>query len=378
VKRALLVASLVALPVTPAVAQSPEPPPRPKLDANADTNDWETYYDYGVRHLQRFPERAYHAFYWASRLAPWSGDPLYAQWVAFHMRDVPRFGRYLDDDRKVLAAPDVRRADALVRIAFLRNPFVHRALEMALYDALPGSWRSDIMTRAWIAYANQRLDKATELFGRAIAEKPDKYFRFRHIRAVLFVAHNQLDSAIAELRAVLDQTRRLDEKDLVHVYESKAFYEYAIGRIYAARGARTAAREAFERALTEDLAYAPAHVGLATLAESAGDKAAALASYAQAVDITPLDGVYRYQYAVALLKAQRLAEGLEQINRAIALEPDYADAYVFKASAQEQLGQPDSARVAYRMYLHRAARNAQNHSLATRRLAALDSVPPRP
>ncbi len=56
---------------------------RPRLDAKADTNDWEAYYDFGVDNLQRFPSRAYDAFYWAARLAPWSGDPLYAQWVAF-------------------------------------------------------------------------------------------------------------------------------------------------------------------------------------------------------------------------------------------------------------------------------------------------------
>jgi Tfp pilus assembly protein PilF len=365
----------IALPLfsLPAAAQKPDIP-RPKLESGADTNDWESYYEYGVRHLQLMPGRAFDAFYWASRLAPWTADPLYAQWVAFHMRDLRRFERYLDDDEKVLRAPDVQRSDSLLRLAFLRNPFVHRALEMAIFDALPGRWRGDVLTRAWIAYANQKFDQATELFARAIAQKPEKRYRLRHIRAVLFVAARQYDSAHAEMTALLEKARQLDEKSLVRVYESKAFYEYAIARLAIARGQRQAAREALERALLEDLAYGPAHVWLASLSEASGDMASAAASFDHAVELTPSDALYRYQYAVALIKASRFQEGLEQINYAIGLEPFYADSYVFKGSAHEQLGQVDSARVAYRAFLDRAARNAQNRSLATRRLAALEAA----
>ena len=369
----LTCAIMFALAASPLGAQTRDAPKRSKLDAKADTNDWEAYYEYGVRNLQRSPRYSLDAFYWASRLAPWSADPLYAQWVAFHMRDVPRFQRYLDDDQKVLTAPDVQRSDSLLRVAFLRNPFVHRAMAMALFDALPGTWGGDVVSRAWLAYANQKLDRATELFGRAISDKPDKLYRLRHVRAVLFVTQKQYDSALAEVTALLDQTRRLDENELVRVYESKAFYEYAIGRLELARGNSQAAREAFERALIEDLTYGPAHVWLAGLSEAAGNTESAMGSYAQAVDLTPSDAIYRYQYAVALMKANRMQDGLEQINQAIALEPYFADSYVFKATAHEQLGQPDSARVAYRTYLDRAARNAQNRARVTERLAALDS-----
>jgi tetratricopeptide (TPR) repeat protein len=346
---------------------------RPKLDSKADTNDWEAYYDYGVENLQRHPDRAYDAFYWAARLAPWSGDPLYAQWVAFHLRDVPRFALYLDNDPKVLTAPAVRAVDSSVSRAFLRNPFVHRALEMALYDALPGGWRGDVLTKAWLAYTNQRFDQANELFGKAIAQKPDRYYRLRHIRAVLFVTFKQYDSAITEITALLDKARAVEssEKELVRAYESKAFYEFAIGQLEASRGNRKAAREAFERALTEDLAYAPAHVALGALSEGAGQREAALASYAQAVDLAPADAVYRQQYASALLKARRAQDAIDQLNQAIALERYYAESYVFKARAHEMLQQPDSARSAYQIYLMLAARNAPNRGLATQRLASL-------
>jgi tetratricopeptide (TPR) repeat protein len=374
----LICALLLAFSASVAGAQPPNAPRRPKLDAQADTNDWDSYYEFGVRHLQRFPRRASDAFYWASRLAPWSADPLYARWVAFHLREIGRFELYLEDNEKVMSAPDVQQADSILRTAYLRNPFVHRTLEMALFDALPGVWGRDVLTRAWLAYAGQKLDQANDLFARAIASNPAKRYRYRHMRAALFVSGRQYDSALAEMTALIDHSRQLDEKELVRAYESKAFYEYAIGRLEGVRGNRNAAREAFERALTEDLAYAPAHIWLAVLAEQRGDATAALASYAQAVDLMPSDGVYRYQYAVALMKAERTREGLEQIDRAIALEPYYADSYIFRASAHEQLGQPDSARVSYRAYLARAARNAPHMVRATQRLAALENASPPP
>ena len=93
------------------------------------------------------------------------------------------------------------------------------------------------------------------------------------------------------MTALLEKARQHDEKELVHVYESKAFYEYAIGRLELARGNQQPAREAFERALIEDLAYGPAHVWLATLSDPSGDTASAMASYAQALDLAPMDPV---------------------------------------------------------------------------------------
>jgi tetratricopeptide (TPR) repeat protein len=368
-------AAMLAFSANFASAQSVEPPRRPKLEAKADTNDWESYYDYGIRVLRTFPQRSYEAFYWASRLAPWTADPLYAQWVAFHLRNIRRFERYLDDDSNVLMAPDVQRVDSALALAFLRNPFVHRALETTLWEAL-GVWGSSLLIRAWGAYGSQKLDKATEMFGRAIAEKPEKLFRYRQVRAVLFVAAKQYDSALAEMTAVVDETRRRDQKELVREYESKAYYEYAIGRLESARSNPKAAREAYERALVEDLAYAPAHIALALMADEERNHTSALTSFAQAVEIRPSDPVYRYQFAVALMKAGRMQEGLDQIERVIVLEPYFAEPYLFKGAAHEQLGKPDSARLAYQLYLDRAPRNAPNRAHATRRVAALESGPP--
>lgn len=365
--RALGAASLLALTI-PAGAQTPR---RPKLDSKADTNDWEAYYAYGVNQLRKAPRRAYDAFHWASRLAPWSGDPLYAQWIAFHMEQPGRFELYLRDDKKVLDDPQVQRADSILGVAFIRNPFVHRTLEIALYDELPGRWGSDAVTRAWLLYANQNFAPANKLFGDVIRDDPRRYPRLRHVRATLFVAARQYDSARAEMTALVTALREADENELVRTYESKAFHEYAIGRIESVRGNRAAAREAFERALTEDLSYAAAHAGIGALARTPGGAAE---SFAQAVELWPSDGVFRHVYAASLLEAGRLQESLDQINHAIALEPHYAESYVIKGGAYEMLGQADSARVAYRTFLDRASRNAESRTRVSQRLTSLEST----
>ena len=50
------------------------------------------------------------------------------------------------------------------------------------------------------------------------------------------------------------------------MYESKALLEHSIGLVQQRLGNKSAAKEAFGRALQEDLSYFPAHVQLAYLA----------------------------------------------------------------------------------------------------------------
>ena len=120
------------------------------------------------------PRQSLDAFYWASRLAPWSADPLYAQWVPFTCATsaVPAL---LDDDQRCCR----RRRPRSIRFGASRSAQSVRASrngDGALRCA-PGHWGGDVFTRAWLAYAN-RSSRGTELFGRAISQKPDKFYRF--------------------------------------------------------------------------------------------------------------------------------------------------------------------------------------------------------
>src|SRR5712692_402598 len=77
---AMLAAAFAPVLITPARWQ--QPPRRPRLAAEADTNDAVSYYQLGVERLERNPDAAAAAFYWAARLDPLSAQAWYGQYVA--------------------------------------------------------------------------------------------------------------------------------------------------------------------------------------------------------------------------------------------------------------------------------------------------------
>lgn len=73
----LLAAATLCLTVAPlASAGAQKVPKRPKLFAGADTNSWYAYYQLGVQSLDKRPEQADAAFYWAMRLNPTVPEPM--------------------------------------------------------------------------------------------------------------------------------------------------------------------------------------------------------------------------------------------------------------------------------------------------------------
>jgi len=122
-------------------------PVRPRLAAEADTNDWQAYFDYGVEQLQRVPGRADAAFYWAGRLDPWRSEPFYGRWVTFWMRHDGDWADYLAENPRILRNPEVRRADSLLLAALVgaKRPSVTTALGELTAQGLverrdDGSW----------------------------------------------------------------------------------------------------------------------------------------------------------------------------------------------------------------------------------------------
>src|SRR5713101_1954999 len=87
----LLVASMMAASSwSPLQGQKGKTPKRPDLGVGADTNFAPAYYGYGLSVVQRDPQKAAEAFYWAARLDPTWAQPLYARRIALLMAE-PRF-----------------------------------------------------------------------------------------------------------------------------------------------------------------------------------------------------------------------------------------------------------------------------------------------
>ena len=351
-----IAAALAVLVVAPAL--SAQEPPRPRLPRGADVHDWEAYFELGETLFERRPDRAAQAFYWASRLDPSRAEPLFAQWAAHFAADEGTWVAYIQDDPRALSRPDVLRADSLAQLAFDRNPFVHRGLEAALWTSLGRRLRWDSEMFAFVAYARGQFPEAADAFGRMIGDQPGRRFRLLHWRALSYVGAGQLEPATADLQSLLQILREQDQQTLVGYYQSKARWEYALGMLYQARNDARNARSAYERALAEDLSYAPAHAALSRLSLLLRRPDDAVASAAQAVEIAPHDPVMHLALGNALMAAETYDQAVEAFRRVIRMEPYWAEPYLRLAQAHDAGGNAAEAVAAYRAWAERAPHRA--------------------
>jgi hypothetical protein len=352
-----------------------EGPGRPNLARSADRNDWTAYFDYGAAAIRSRPRRADSAFYWASRLDPSRGEPLFGRWVAFWLQDIGRFEAYLEEIPSTLTLPEVVRADSFYRRSLERNPFVPQNLRVLPYAALPGEWLTDVGTQGWLAYAKGDYRSALERFGRLVIRNPQRYVGVHYYRALAFVPMHHFDSAGAEMQTLISTLRRRDTTGTTsHVYESKELVEYGIGLLARAQGDGAGARAAFERSLAENLGFAPAHAELGDLAFERRDWVAAAAEYGLAVELAPSDGWMRFRYGSLLANIGRPADAVPELKLAIELEPYFADPYLALSAALEATGEWQGAMRAIEDYLARAPRRATELiARAQRRLTVLRS-----
>jgi predicted Zn-dependent protease len=285
-------------------------PRRPKLDPAADTNSASAYYFFGLQELRNRPDRAADAFYWASRLEPAWAEPLYGRRTALLLTDRRRLIDFVFGKEYVHRSAEVRRADSLLYLALLQNPFLHRALDRILIEQVIeeltgerpfGNWaRDNPDMAAWFAYSQGKFGAAAPYYAEAIKRKP-KAFWLRDDRARNYYMMGQYDSSLTDMSVVLDSLRQREDKNVVVFYQSKAMYEYSIGMIHIQRKDLTAAREAFGRALAEDLSFYMAHARLAEVAFALGDTAGAETELDLAVQLSGEDASLRYRYGQLML-----------------------------------------------------------------------------
>ena len=344
---------------------------RPKLAADADTNSWEAYFDFGVKQLRQSPRKAEAAFVWSSRLNPTRAEPLFGRWVAFWRRNPGWFEDYVAEKPWVIDSPQILQVDSLYWRALLRNPFVPRHLAVLLYEQLPGRWGVDPFTIGVLAYSAGRYDEATQNFNRMLRDDSVKNYRVRFYLALCHTATRQFDSAATQIRALLGEMHRRSEAHLAYFYDSRELLQYSLGMLHRALGANAQASEDMGQSLTENLAFYPAHAELGELALGADNKNQAVAEYAQATELGPDDGVMHYRYGQVLQQVGRLNEAEVELRHAVELEPYYAPAYFALALVLESLGQRPGAVEQYRMFLALADQGDTQIDLARRRIAAL-------
>ncbi|HEY2375358.1 MAG TPA: tetratricopeptide repeat protein [Gemmatimonadaceae bacterium] len=364
-----------------AAGQKPKDEPRrPKFPAGVDTNSAQVYYDFGLEHLERDPDQAADAFYWAARINPTSADAYYARRCALLLADRYRFQKYMIDDRRTLESDDVKRIDSLYLYALTINPFLYRKLDVRLFhayvanisedyarhnsDVSPGEvqfylerqlsqWPASF--RAGQAYGEGRFDAALSLYAEAIRQARFKAY-YRVDRGRIFFQLDHPDSALSELTLALEELRKTDKKELVYVYDSKAVLEHSIGLVQQRLGNAVAAKEAFGRALEEDLSYFPAHIQMGYIALEAKDTTTALSEMDLAVQIRGDDPSLRYIYGYALASSGKFKDAEGQLRKAIELDPVFATPYFVLGQVLDGEGKGSDALTQYQAFLARASK----------------------
>ena len=397
---ALLAAALLALAVAapgPAEAQQ-RTPPRPRLAAQADTNDAAAYYAHGVERLEDNPREAADAFWWAARLRPAWADPLYARRVALHAADPRRFVRYMERDQRVLRSPEVQAIDSLHLRALALDPFLYprhdrfllqeglsemidRGVKRVQLGAEPSAAERDQIARemmagappavrAWLAFSSGDFPSALRNYDAALRSARWKSELHADKARVLFLT-GAYPAALEEMRLALEEKRKEDRRDIVFLYESKALYEHSVGNVLERLERLDEAREAYGRALTEDLAFHPAHVRLSRLALAAGDTATAVSEMDLAVQLRGDDPALRMEYARVLAEARRIADAAAELKRAVELTPEYAEPYQMLGRIHDASGMTEEALGFYDQFIARAARNDPLYDWTVQRAAAL-------
>ncbi len=382
--RGLLVVNLLTLAIAPGLlAQRADTDRRrPALAADADTNDADSYYRLGHEMVHRNPGAAADAFYWATRLNPNAAHAFYGRYAALLLDD-PRFlVRYIAEDKKLTDSPQRKRIDSLFMRALMLDPFFYRKYEHLMIlqafrergapDRAFAIWvqRSPPRIQALVAYCEGRFADALGLYAAALRKSKQKaWLLFERAQTFYLIEDNT--NALTELTTALEELRKRDDNDLVVAYHSKALLEFSIGRIYERMGDLDAAREAYGRALQEDLAFYPAHVELGMIALQRGDTASALSELAVAIEVQANEPMLRLFYGYLLSTLRRYAEGETQLVRAIELEPEYARSYQLLGELYEAQQRRAEAIARYEAYLARAPRADAPRAEITRRLETL-------
>ena len=391
--------ALAVLLAAPAAAQRPRvhaAPARPALVAGADTNSANAYYIYGSQNLERDPQRAAAAFYWAYRLNPRMADALYGRRVALLLTDRSRLLRYMEGNRGTIRSPEIQAIDSLQLRALTIDPFLVQKFDKTLLTAwlteslsremsragetnpalashLIQTWLNsstgDPFMKAWFAYAEGRYPQALGEYERALRRARNKS-RLRTDVGRLHYLSGTMEQALQHLSQAVQEMKQEDEREIVYLYESKALLEQSVGAVHEKQGNVAAAREAYGRALTEDLSYYPAHMRLGWLALAAGDTASALSELALAAEVAANDGYVHYEHGVLLAVAKKYEEAVAALKKSIELEPYFAGPHFVLARIHDGSGMPEAVQN-YRDYLARTPQDDPQRRPVERRLAEL-------
>lgn len=390
----LLLSATLALP-SPAQARLGAVERRPRLAADADTNDANAYFAHGARILEEKPSEAAQAFYWAARLDPGSADALDGRRAAMIMRRQTTLRMYIEGGRRARESKDLKALDSLALRALRLDPLYYRKYDHTmLMTYYRNMMRADYPTaspaeidrvirdylysgspymRAWVAYGEGRFQTALADYDLAAKQSRNPgYIRLE--RGRVFALQGMFPAAIGEFRLASEALAKRDndrDEDVVF-YNSRAMVEHSLAISYFRNGQVDSARAALGRSIGEDLSYFMAHVELGRLALASKDTVTAVSELALAADLAVDEPYVHYLHGSVLLAAGQAADAIAPLRKAIELEPLHAASHFELAAALERTGDKTEARASYQRFLSMAARrDVARRTTAAERLAGL-------
>jgi tetratricopeptide (TPR) repeat protein len=351
---------------------------RPTLPAGEDSNDPVAYYKLGDSVRTRKSGLADRAFYWAIRLDPMMADAYYRRWQVLYEGTTYRL--YPDSSVREYrhprhSDPAAAPVDSLRLLALMYNPFLDVAIDIPpqIENLRERDADRDARVAGLWAYSRGDWKKTVKKLGEAIRKSPDNA-PFHVPRAYAWAHLQQNDSAVADLKALIDRIERIEDSIIVP-YLSKDMLYYAIGTLRGGEKRYAEARSAYESVLAENLGFYMAHVRLSAVAFFLHDTTAALTELETAAMMRADDPIVLTLHGVYLDNAGRLGDAERQLRAAIHADSDYALPYAALAHVAEERHDTVAAVNNYREYLAHSSRNASERSSVSERIAHLTTSP---
>jgi tetratricopeptide (TPR) repeat protein len=362
-----------ALAVTLPLAAQQKIPERPKLPKDLDTLDARAYYTWANDTQSDWKKKAV-AFSWASRLDP--DEFLYRVAVYYGLlgRQSPEWrSEYLRGTKYVVKSKEAHQIDSVWQAVLIRHPFPIRAANCYLAEGLERN--RDRFLVGLIQYENGCYGAADDAFAEALA-KDSSQIGIHLWRANASYYLGRYDQALVETQIVIDTLRARDAKYLTRVYESKEMLEYAVGMIHLRAGRPDAAREAFGRALTENLSFYMAHARLGDIALGQGRLQAAATEYGMAAELAPDDATMHYYLGATLVMMRLFKQAEPPLREAVRLEPYWAQPYFQLALALEGQEKYGEAVTEFEAFLARCPQRLKREAEEARTHLAEDREKP--
>jgi len=231
--------------------------------------------------------------------------------------------------------PAIVRASALARFSrdLARTPAGSDAVKQALSDADP------LVRRAAVTALESLSPDQRSALATALLSDPSRHVRIEAARVMAVVRPETLT---ASARAAYERAAA-EFVAAQRVNDDRPEARTNLGTYFATQGRVTAAESELRAALALDPTFVPAYVNLADLYRAEQREPDVRRVLAEGLTAVPDDASLHYALGLALVRAQRTAEGLTHIERAAARAPDNARFVYTYAVSLHSTGKPREA-----------------------------------